>query len=68
MAENHDHEAALAVLRTRHHGMRVVVTAVREAVEHARELGVSWEAIGEVFGVSAAEAQGMFDGDAEFGR
>lgn len=63
MAQSDDHAAALAVLRTRHHAMRVVVSAVRETVENAREVGVSWAAIGEVFGVSAGEAQEMFGGE-----
>ena len=51
------------MLRTRRHAMRVVVTAVREAVDNAREVGVSWAAIGEVFGVSAGAAQEMFSGE-----
>lgn len=63
MAENDERGAALAALRTRQHGLRVVVMAVREAVEHARRVGVSWAAIGEVFGVSGGEARQMFDGE-----
>lgn len=56
-------DATLDVVRRRYEGLQLMVTSIRQAVDDAREAGVPWDAVGEVFGVPADEARAMFGGD-----
>lgn len=55
-----DRQQALDTVAQRHRGLRVVVTALHQAVEDARRAGASWAEIAEVMGMSADEAREAF--------
>lgn len=55
-----DQQEALDKLAHRQRGLRVVVTAIHQAVEDARAAGVSWAEIARVLEMSEDEARSTF--------